>query len=155
MKPKSAVRSLPRLRSQDPVSTLDLVPTLAHLLRLPVGYFETRPAGQTVARMRELETIRTFLTGQALSSALDLVFTIVFITVMFVYSRTLTFIVLGSIPIYILIAAMIRPLLRERINERFNRGALSQQFLVESVVIGLVGERGQLVEVSRHRSRRP
>ena len=105
-----------------------------HLLRLPLGYFETRAAGQTVARMRELETVRAFLTGQGLSSVIDLVFTVVFITVMFYYSKTLTFIVLGSIPIYILIAALIRPLLRERINERFNRGAMSQQFLVESVV---------------------
>ena len=46
-----------------------------HLLRLPLGYFETRPAGQTVARVRELETIRAFLTGQGLFSAIDLVFT--------------------------------------------------------------------------------
>ena len=45
----------------------------AILLRLPLSYFETRPAGQTVARMRELETIRSFLTGQGLFSAIDLV----------------------------------------------------------------------------------
>ena len=37
-----------------------------HLLRLPISYFETRAAGQTVARVRELETIRAFLTGQGL-----------------------------------------------------------------------------------------
>ena len=51
----------------------------AHLLRLPMGYFETRSAGQTVARVRELETIRSFLTGQGLFSAIDLVFAFVFI----------------------------------------------------------------------------
>ena len=50
-----------------------------HLLRLPLGYFETRAAGQTVARMRELETIRGFLTGQGLSSVLDLLFAAVFV----------------------------------------------------------------------------
>jgi subfamily B ATP-binding cassette protein HlyB/CyaB len=105
-----------------------------HMLRLPLAYFETRAAGQTVARVRELETVRSFLTGQGLSSAIDLVFAIVFITVMLIYSRTLTFIVLGSIPVYVLIASLIRPLLRTRIDERFNRGAMSQQFLVESVV---------------------
>ena len=49
-----------------------------HLFRLPLAYFETRPAGQTVARMRELETIRSFLTGQGLTSLLDLVFTMIF-----------------------------------------------------------------------------
>ena len=105
-----------------------------HLFRLPLGYFETRAAGQTVARVRELETIRSFLTGQGLTSLLDLVFTLVFFVVMFIYSAKLTLVVLGSIPFYIVIAALIRPALRERINEKFNTGARSQQFLVESIV---------------------
>ncbi len=106
----------------------------AHLLRLPLGYFETRSAGQTVARMRELETIRSFLTGQGLFSALDLVFAVVFIAVLFCYSYALTWIVLATIPLYILIALTVRTPLREKINEKFNRGAISQQFLVEAVV---------------------
>ena len=105
-----------------------------HLMRLPLGYFETRAAGQTVARMRELETIRAFLTGQGLSSAIDLVFALVFITIMWMYSPILTLIVLGSVPLYLIVAFAIRPVLRDKINDRFNRGAASQQFLVESVV---------------------
>ena len=105
-----------------------------HLFRLPLAYFETRAAGQTVARMRELETIRSFLTGQGLTSLLDLVFTLVFFAVMFIYSAKLTLVVLASIPVYIVIASLIRPVLREQINEKFNRGARSQQFLVESIV---------------------
>ena len=105
-----------------------------HLFRLPLAYFETRAAGQTVARVRELETIRSFLTGQGLTSVLDLVFTLVFFVVMFIYSTKLTFVVLGSIPFYIVIATLIRPALRDQINEKFNRGARSQQFLVESIV---------------------
>jgi ATP-binding cassette, subfamily B, bacterial HlyB/CyaB len=105
-----------------------------HLFRLPLAYFETRAAGQTVARMRELETIRGFLTGPGLTSLLDLVFTLIFFAVMFIYSTELTLVVLASIPVYILIASVIRPVLREQINEKFNRGARSQQFLVESIV---------------------
>ncbi len=105
-----------------------------HLFRLPLAYFETRAAGQTVARMRELETIRSFLTGQGLTSLLDLVFTLIFFVVMFIYSVKLTLVVLASIPVYVVIAALIRPVLREQINEKFNRGARSQQFLVESIV---------------------
>jgi subfamily B ATP-binding cassette protein HlyB/CyaB len=105
-----------------------------HLFRLPLAYFETRPAGQTVARMRELETIRSFLTGQGLTSLLDLVFTLIFFVVMFIYSVKLTLVVLVSIPVYVVIASFIRPVLREQINEKFNRGARSQQFLVESIV---------------------
>lgn len=104
-----------------------------HLLRLPLGYFETRPAGQTVARMREIETIRQFLTGQGLSSMIDVLFTFVFVAVLFVYSPRLTLIVLLSLPFYLVIAMVIRPLLREKNKERFNTGAASQQFLVESI----------------------
>lgn len=105
-----------------------------HLLRLPLSYFETRPAGQTVARVRELETIRAFLTGQGLFSAIDLFFTIVAIAVLYLYSWKLTLIVVGSIPFYVLIALFVRPGLRDLIKEKFNRGALSQQFLVETIV---------------------
>ncbi|MCA3160227.1 MAG: type I secretion system permease/ATPase [Burkholderiales bacterium] len=106
----------------------------AHLMRLPLAYFETRAAGQTVARMRELETIRNFLTGQGLFSALDLLFAVVFIAVLFMYSSTLALIVVLTIPVYLLIAAFVRPPLKDKIEEKFNRAALSQQFLVESVV---------------------
>jgi subfamily B ATP-binding cassette protein HlyB/CyaB len=94
-----------------------------HLFRLPMSYFETRSAGQTVARVRELETIRTFLTGQGLFSTLDILFTVVFIAVLFAYSWKLTLIVLISIPLYVFIAALVLPALRETIKEKFNRGA--------------------------------
>ncbi|MDE3238079.1 MAG: type I secretion system permease/ATPase [Paracoccaceae bacterium] len=105
-----------------------------HLFRLPLAYFESRPAGQTVARVRELETIRSFLTGQGLTAVIDLLFTIIFIAVLFLYSPTLTLVVICSIPVYVVIATVLRPILREQIKERFNRGAQSQQFLVESIV---------------------
>ena len=105
-----------------------------HLLRLPLAYFETRSAGQTVARVRELETIRSFLTGQGLFSAIDLVFAFVFIAVLFAYSAKLTLIVLAAIPLYLIIGFAVRPILREQIKEKFNRGAASQQFLVEAIV---------------------
>ena len=106
----------------------------AHLLRLPMAYFETRSAGQTVARVRELETIRSFLTGQGLFSAMDLLFTFVFIGVMFAYSWNLTWIVLATIPVYLMIGFGVRAPLRDLIKEKFNRGAASQQFLVETIV---------------------
>ncbi|ANP90177.1 type I secretion system permease/ATPase [Rhizobium leguminosarum] len=105
-----------------------------HLLRLPLGYFEVRSAGQTVARVRELETIRSFITGQALFSALDLFFALIFIAVLAAYSWRLTLIVVAAIPLYLVITLLIRPILRDKIKEKFNRGAESQQFLVETIV---------------------
>ncbi len=104
-----------------------------HLIRLPLAYFGARRVGDTVARVRELESIRNFMTGSALTLVIDLLFTVVFIAVMTLYSPVLTAIVLTAIPCYIVLAAVITPLLRASLQEKFNRGAENQAFLVESV----------------------
>jgi subfamily B ATP-binding cassette protein HlyB/CyaB len=104
-----------------------------HLLALPMAYFANRRVGDSVARVRELENIRNFITGSALTLTIDLLFTFVFFGVMFLYSATLTFIVLGSLPFYVLISVLVTPIFRRRLNEKFNRGADNQSFLVESV----------------------
>lgn len=104
-----------------------------HLLNLPIAYFTSRPVGQVVARVRELESIRNFLTGNALTVVLDLLFSVVFFAVMFYYSETLTWIVIGSIPFYVIISVAITPELRKRTEEQFQRGAINQSFLTESV----------------------
>ena len=104
-----------------------------HLLALPMAYFQARRVGDSVARVRELENIRNFLTSSALTLAIDLLFTFVFLAVMFAYSPLLTWIVLGSFPFYIAISAGVTPLFRRRLDEKFRRGAENQAFLVESV----------------------
>ncbi len=104
-----------------------------HLLALPISYFEARQVGQTVARVRELESIRQFITGSALTLTVDLLFTFVFFAVMYYLSPTLTWIVLGALPFYILLSIIVTPILRARLDEKFNRGAENQAFLVESV----------------------
>jgi subfamily B ATP-binding cassette protein HlyB/CyaB len=104
-----------------------------HLLALPIAYFQARRVGDSVARVRELENIRTFLTGSALTLVIDLFFAVVFIAVMYFYSPLLTWIVLASFPLYIGISAGVTPLFRRRLDEKFQRGAENQAFLVESV----------------------
>ncbi len=104
-----------------------------HLFSLPLKYFEVRRVGDTVARVRELENIRHFLTGAPLTSILDVMFIGVYLVVMFLYSTTLTFVVLGAIPVFALLSIIVTPMLRHRLDERFNRGAESQAFLVEMV----------------------
>lgn len=104
-----------------------------HLLALPVGYFQARRVGESVARVRELENIRQFLTSSALTLVIDLFFTFVFLAVMYLYSPFLTFVVLASFPFYIGISALATPLFRRRLDEKFERGAENQAFLVESV----------------------
>ena len=104
-----------------------------HLLGLPLAYFQARRAGDSVARVRELENIRNFLTSSALTLVIDFFFTFVFLGVMTFYSPFLTILVLCSFPVYIAISASVTPLFRRRLDEKFRRSAENQAFLVESV----------------------
>lgn len=104
-----------------------------HLVTLPLAYFQVRRVGDSVARVRELENIRSFLTGNAITVILDILFSFVFIAVMLFYSGWLTLVVLISLPLYFAISFFITPLLRARLQESFNRGAENQAFLVETI----------------------
>ncbi len=104
-----------------------------HLLALPISYFQGRRVGDSVARVRELENIRNFLTSSALTLIMDLGFTFVFLLVMYVYSPLLTSVVIASFPIYIAISLLATPLFERRLAEKFERGAENQALLVESV----------------------
>jgi len=104
-----------------------------HLVTLPLAYFQARRVGDSVARVRELENIRNFLTSNAVTLILDVLFSVVFIAVMFLYSGWLTLVVVLSLPVYFIISLLITPLLRARLNESFTRGAENQAFLVETV----------------------
>ena len=104
-----------------------------HLLNLPLAYFEARRVGDSVARVRELEHIRSFLTGNALTLVLDVAFSVVFIAIMLLYSTTLTLIVLVSLPLYVALSLAVVPVLRARLDDKFARGAENQALLVESI----------------------
>ena len=83
-----------------------------HLVSLPLAYFQARRVGDSVARVRELENIRSFLTGNAITLVLDVLFSVVFIAVMFMYSGWLTLVVVLSLPLYFLISLFVTPLLQ-------------------------------------------
>jgi subfamily B ATP-binding cassette protein HlyB/CyaB len=105
----------------------------AHLLSLPMAYFEARRVGDSVARVRELDTIREFLTSSSVTLVIDLLFTLIFLVVMWFYSPWLLLIVVIAILLYTIICVALTPTLRRRIDERFKRGAENQAFLVESI----------------------
>jgi ATP-binding cassette, subfamily B, bacterial HlyB/CyaB len=104
-----------------------------HLLNLPMAYFNVRRVGDSVARVRELENIRSFLTGNSITLVLDLVFAVIFIAVMLYYSFWLTLIVVLSLPCYAILSALFTPILRTNLKEKFNRGAENHSFLVETL----------------------
>tara|TARA_Y100001968_G_scaffold43859_2_gene33952 strand:+ start:741 stop:3701 length:2961 start_codon:yes stop_codon:yes gene_type:complete len=120
-----------------------------HLLRLPLNYFDTRPVGELGSRVAELEKIRSFLTGQALTTILDAAFSIIYILVMCIYSWLLTFVALAVLPIQILLTLLGTPLIRRQVRECANENAKTQSHLVE-VLTGIQTVKAQNVEtVSR------
>ncbi len=104
-----------------------------HLLHLPLSYFESRRSGDTVARVRELENARNFMTSQALTSWLDLMFAFIYLAIMFYYSITLTLVVICALPVFFGASALITPLLRKKLEDKFAMGAENQAYLVEAV----------------------
>jgi subfamily B ATP-binding cassette protein HlyB/CyaB len=104
-----------------------------HLVALPLAYFESRRVGDTVARVRELENIRQFLTGPALMSIMDLAFAGVLLALLLYYSPLLTLVVVGALPLYVTLMLALMPVFRHRLDEKFHRGAENQAFLVEAV----------------------
>jgi ATP-binding cassette, subfamily B, bacterial HlyB/CyaB len=104
-----------------------------HLLWLPLSYFASRRVGDSVARVRELETIRQFLTSSSITLVLDLCFAVAFVGIMFAYSALLAWVVVGGLPLYALLSLGVTPAFRTRLEEKFRRGAENQAFLVESI----------------------
>ena len=116
-----------------------------HLLRLPLGYFDKRPVGELGTRIAELEKIREFLTGQALTTILDAAFSIIYIVVMFLYSSLLTFIALSVLPIQVAITLVGAPIIRKQIRNAAQKNAETQSHLVE-VLTGIQTVKAQNVE---------
>ena len=112
-----------------------------HLLSLPIAYFQARRVGDSVARVRELENIRSFLTGNAITLVMDVIFSFVFLGVMFLYSPALTLIVVISLPAYFLISRLLTPLLRARLKRKI------QSRRLEPILSGGVDQRHRHAQV--------
>ena len=117
-----------------------------HLLRLPLRYFEKRPVGEISTRIGELEKIRQFLTGSALTVVLDVIFSVIYIAVMLLYSPLLTAVTLGIIPIFVILTLMFSPLIRKQLRVKAERNAETQSYLVE-VLTGIQTVKAQNIEL--------
>ena len=117
-----------------------------HLLRLPLSYFERRPVGEISTRVNELENIRQFLTGTALTVVLDAIFSVVYIVVMLIYSVYLTFWALIVVPILVLLTAVFAPIIRQQLRAKAERNAETQSYLVE-IMTGIQTVKAQNIEL--------
>ncbi len=117
-----------------------------HLLRLPLRYFERRPVGELSTRVNELENIRSFLTGTALTVVLDAVFSVIYIVVMVFYSPLLTVVALATVPLFALLTIVVAPVVRQQSRTKAERNAETQSYLVE-VVSGIQTVKAQNIEL--------
>ena len=117
-----------------------------HLLRLPLSYFARRPVGEISSRIGELEKIRSFLTGTALTVLLDAFFSIVYIGVMMLYSVPLTLAALGVVPLFIALTIGVSPIIRKQLREGAEANARVQSHLVETLS-GMETVKGQGMEL--------
>ena len=117
-----------------------------HLLRLPLDYFDRRPVGELSSRLGELENIRSFLTGTALTVVLDSVFSVIYIVVMLIYSWVLTIVALLLAPLLGLITLSISPVIRKQLRTQAELNAKTQNHLVE-VLSGIQTVKAQHFEL--------
>ncbi len=117
-----------------------------HLLRLPLRYFERRPVGELATRVNELENIRQFLTGTALTVVLDAIFSVIYIVVMFIYSWLLALVALATLPLFVLLTTIVSPIVRQQLRVKAERNAASQSHLVE-VLSGIQTVKAQNIEM--------
>ena len=117
------------------------------LLALPLNYFEKRPVGELSQRLGELNTIRSFLTGTALISVLNLVFAVIYLAVMFVYSPLLSGVALSTFPLYVLLVFGVAPIYKSLIRKRAIASARTQSHLIE-VIGGIQTVKAQHFELT-------
>lgn len=104
-----------------------------NITSLPIKYFSKWQVGDVVSRVGELENLRSFLTGSSLTIVLDIIFAVVYLTVMFLYSKILSLVVMLILPFFILLNLVIAPIFKRMINERFLIGSENRSFLIETI----------------------
>ena len=131
----AAVRTWLLIDTTDRMDLLLGSQVIDKLLRLPLRFFENRPVGELSQRLSELANLRSFLTGTAITSSLDLLFAIVYIFIMFIYSPLLAVVALITIPLYVLMIIFIAPLYRSLVRKQAQYSAKTQSHLIETLIV--------------------
>ena len=106
---------------------------LHHLIRLPVEYFEKRHMGDVVSRFNSIRPIQDFITGSVIAVIMDGLLATATLALMFVYSSTLTGVVLVSSAIHALFRVVqFRPL-RNASYENITAQAKLDSIFMESI----------------------
>ena len=127
------IRSYLLLFATNKIDISTATKTFAHLMRLPVDFFDRVPSGVLLKHMQQTEKIRGFLSGNLFFTILDVFALCIFIPFLMFYSITLTLIVLGfSAMMALVIACLIKPFQR-RLDELYQAEGKRQSMLVEAI----------------------
>jgi len=124
---------------KDTANRMDLqlgATVMDRLLRLPLPFFDRRPVGELSQRLGEMASIRSFLTGTAITSVMDLLFSSLYLVVMLLYSPLLTAVALSTLPLYIILVVVIAPLYKSLIRRQAIASARTESHVIE--VIGAI-----------------
>jgi len=107
--------------------------TFAHLLSLPIDYFESNTAGMITRHMQQVEKIRGFLTGRMFFTVLDASSLLIFLPILFTYSVKLALITLTFTLLIAAIAAAMVPIFQKRLNDLYQAEGERQSMMVEAI----------------------
>ena len=107
--------------------------TFAHLLSLPIDYFDTTSAGVVTRHMQQVEKIRAFLTGRMFFTVLDASSLLVFLPILFAYSFQLALITLAFTALIATVVAVMVPVFQRRLNDLYTAEGQRQAMMVETI----------------------
>lgn len=103
------------------------------LTHLPIAFFSQRRTGDTVVRIKELESIRGFVSGQGLSTLIDFPFTLIILVVMFLFSPQMTLVAVIAMVLLFVVYGVVSPKLKDRMTQKHQMTVDNQSYLVEMV----------------------
>jgi ATP-binding cassette subfamily B protein len=106
---------------------------LDHMVRLPQGFFDSRPVGQVTYYFSMLDRLREFLIGQSLTTIVDFLFSILYIFILLAINPLLTLITLSTIPLMVILAILGNPIFEDQIKRSLNEAVSTYSYLTEAI----------------------
>jgi len=106
---------------------------LDQLVRLPQGFFDSRPVGQVMFYFNQLDRLREFLVGQSLPLVIDAIFTPIYLAILLSISPLLTLVTLSTLPLILGLTIAANPLVYSQIKRSMKESVRTFSFLNEAI----------------------
>jgi ATP-binding cassette subfamily B protein len=104
-----------------------------HTMSLPYSFFAKRKTGDILARFKENQTIRAFLTESTVTTLLNLLMVFIYFTILFLYNVKLTILLIAFVIPIIALTVLVTPKIKDYAREVFTTGTDAQSFLMEAL----------------------